>query len=236
MCVFFFAGWGGGEVGGEGWWLGGWGVGGGSVWPPQARSSSPSSQPFKTQWYCQVTYHILPHTGWTCVLRMIVVGGEGSTLRWISVADRLGVNDTKILTYSRIDYRTRGVKSCHLSQLLIICCLVSTPMEGNTVISAISMLCMPCCTSGPEETQRGTHRLVRKTSALSCSFLRIVVTVVPDVQDCQIGPQLKTPVEMVLQNSGKVHAKLIHTFQMRYLMCCLRHHFSGKLHTHTLKT
>jgi hypothetical protein len=49
-----------------------------------------------------------------------------------------------------------------------------------------------------------THRLVRKTSALSCSFLRIAVTVVPPVRDCQIGPQLKTSVKMVLQNSGKV--------------------------------
>jgi len=107
-------------------------------------------------------------------------GGGFSTLRWISV------------------------KFCHLCQHMIICCLVSTPMEGNAVISAISML---CCASGPEDTQRGTHRLARKTSALSCSYLRIVVTVAPNVQACQIGPQLKISVEMVLQNSDKVHAK-----------------------------
>jgi hypothetical protein len=77
-------------------------------------------------------------------------------------------------------------------------------MEGNAVISAIGML---CCAPGPEDTQRGSHRLVRKTSTLSCSFLRIVVKVEPPVHNCQIGPQIKTPVEMVLQNSGKVHAK-----------------------------
>ena len=85
--------------------------------------------------------------------------------------------------------------------------MVSTPMEGNAVISAISMLCMLCCASSPEDTQRGTHRLVSKTSALSCSFLRTVVTVAPPVHDRQIDPQLETPVELVLQNSGKVHTK-----------------------------
>lgn len=40
---------------------------------------------------------------------------------------------------------------CHFFQLLIICCVVSTQMEGN-VISAISMLCVLCCVSSQEDT------------------------------------------------------------------------------------